>query len=243
MSPKAPQKVSFGFLLPPIQLLDMAGPMDVLQNVCTDFVKTYSPFLVPDSSQVEEAISNSLDITFHHIGMTMEPVKLTGGFLAQPTVTAEKCPHLDYLLVGGTDPMWALKPESEDGMPEAMKDFIRERSKSCKTVFSTCTGAILLGVAGVLDGVNATVNHTFIEQSKQYLPKVKWDGSKNWVIDGKFWTAGGACAGMDMMAQWAREQVGEQVFSFVTLALEYQPRDVDGKMMSFLNGRGEMVKV
>ena len=62
----------------------------------------------------------------------------------------------------------------------------------------------MVAASGILDGIEATTNHGLVPIAQQMQPKVKWTTEKQWVVSegGKFWTAGGACAGMDMMAHW-----------------------------------------
>ncbi len=219
-------EINFGFLLIPLQLLDMAGPMDLLSNIRHEYIQGFGP---PGLAK------NAKQINFFHIGPTMEPVSLTGGFKAQPTVTLDDCPKLDYLLVGG--PM----PEYAHNLPENMKAFIIERSKEVRTMFATCTGGLVIAATGLLDGLNATTNHVCIPDGEKLAPMVKWNTQKNWVVDGKYWTAGGAIAGLDMMAYWVEKEFGTDLLNWSTMVLEYQPRDVDGKPVPFMNGRGEIV--
>lgn len=221
-------EINFGFLLIPLQLLDMAGPMDILGNISHEVLSQYGP---------ADLAKTAPKINFFHIGPTMDPVPLTGGFKAQPTTTLADCPKLDYLLVGGPSPEYAKN------LPEDMRDFIIERSKTVKSLFTTCTGGLVVAETGVLDGVSATVNHMLLDHGREVAPRVKWNGQKNWVVDGKFWTAAGAVAGMDMMASWVQQTYGTDLLHFSTMLLEYQPRDEDGRPVTFMNGRGEVVRV
>ena len=211
--------------------------MDILVNISHE--------LISAAISKEAADGNGApSIEFHHIGPTMEPVHLTGNFRAQPTTTVKDCPKLDYLLVAGPAPSYI------QNVPEDMKNFIRERSKEVKTIFTTCTGGLVVSTTGLLDNTPATTNHTMISLGDQVSPTTKWDRSKNWVVsensDGvKFWTAAGASAGMDMMAQWIREEFehGQELVNFSTIGLEWQPRDVNGKPQTYVNGRMEKVEV
>ena len=67
---------------------------------------------------------------------------------------------------------------------------------------------MVAAATGVLDGKMATTNHGAVPAAMQFFKEVKWTKDQ-WVIDGKFWTAGGACAGMDMMAHWVMENYGK----------------------------------
>ena len=178
-------------------------------------------------------------IIFHYVGPTMEAMLTTGNLYIQPTTTIKDYPKLDYLLIGGPAPDYA------HNVPQEIKDFMVERSKEVKTIFTTCTGGLVLSSTGLLDNLEATTNHTLISpHGDQIAPQVKWNTQKHWTISehNKFWTATGAGAGMDMMAEWIRQEFGQDLLNNSTMALEWQPRDVDGKAMTYMNGRMEVVK-
>ncbi len=61
-------------------------------------------------------------------------------------------------------------------------------------------------------------------------PQVKWE-KVQWVEEGNIWTAGGACAGMDMMAHWVIEKYGIELAKFGFEALDFEPRDVNGGLV------------
>lgn len=84
---------------------------------------------------------------------------------------------------------------------------------------------------GLLDGLNATTNHEAIAIAREFAPNVKWTAEKNWVVDGKFWTAGGACAGIDIIAYWVMENYDKDIAEAGFAALAYEPRDVNGKQV------------
>ena len=75
---------------------------------------------------------------------------------------------------------------------------------------------------------NATTSHQFLDMAKKLKPDVNWS-KEQWVVDGKFWTAGGACAGMDMFAHWVKENYGQDVAEVGWSALDFEPRDLYGK--------------
>lgn len=229
-------QISFGFLLLPLQALDMVGPMDILENILQDSFDSYH-------GAEEGRLLKAPTISFHHISSTLDPVKTTGNLYITPTTTISDCPPLDFLLVGGTSPDYARN------LPKDISNFIKAQAKIVKAMFMTCTGGLVVGATGVLDGLDATTNHVFIDIAEQMAPKVNWTKKLHWVIaerDGvKFWSAGGAVAGMDMTAQWVREEFehGQELLDYSTMTLEYQPRDVHGKVMSYLNGRKEQIVV
>lgn len=232
----ASQEISFGILLPPIQALDFVGPMDILSSTNYKYVSRYF-----SEEQVTEW--KPPQITFHFIGPNMDLVPSSGGFRLPPTTTFTDCPPLDYLLVGGTTEVWAAN------VPENYKQFIVERSKQVKAILTTCTGGMIVSATGLLDNTEATMNHTLIHPYGSDLsPTTKWNDQAQWVVakngDGvEFWTAAGAGAGMDMIAEFVRQNISPGSLNFATCLLEWQPRDIHGKPMSYMNGRKEMVEV
>ncbi|KAJ6131768.1 DJ-1 domain InhA-type [Penicillium samsonianum] len=209
--------IQFGVIMIPFQLTDVAGPLDVLSSSSGPYLRGMGNL---------DLAEHGIDIEFHYIGEGMDPVIHSAGFKSQPTTTLSACPKLDYLLIGGPEPNY-LKT-----IPPAIASFVCERADEVKTVFTTCTGGIFASVLGLLDGLNATTNHEVMPLARELAPNVKWTTEKNWVVDGKFWTAGGACVGMDMMAHWVIENYGREVAEAGFAALAYEPRDVDGKQVA-----------
>ncbi|PQE25304.1 dj-1 family protein [Rutstroemia sp. NJR-2017a BBW] len=210
--------IQFGVLMVPYQTVDVAMPLDVLSICSKSLMASIESGGTPGAAgMVEKAI----DIEFHHINDTMDPVELTAGFKVLPSTTIEKCPPLDLLLIGGPDAM-------NYHLPETFKKFIRNHVNAGKIIFATCTGALTMSESGVLDGKNATVNHVMVEAAKQINPKVKWTKETQWVVDGNVWTAGGACAGMDMVAHWVMKNYPPELVKLGFSLLDYEPRDVNG---------------
>jgi len=208
---------NFGILMVPYQMLDVAGPLDILQSSSKTFL---SQIAAAGNPGYAEVLPRAIDISFHHISETLEPVAIHGGLKVLPTTTCDTCPPLDFLLVGGPDP-FGYK------LSERFAEFLRAHVKAGKLLFTDCTGALAIASSGVLDGRTATTNHGALEVAKKMAPKVNWV-QKQWVEDGNVWTAGGACAGMDMMAHWVIENLGVELAKLVFYGLDYEPRDVEG---------------
>jgi transcriptional regulator GlxA family with amidase domain len=226
--------IHFGILMIPYQTLDVAGPTDILNSISKPYVESFikGGFFAehyPNKSEDEAYKSlpdRALDVEFHHIGETMDPVSLTSGFRVLPSTTCDECPELDYLLVGGPD-------VTVYHLPPKFATFIQNHVAKGKGIFTTCTGAFIVAESGVLDGRKATVNHTILDFAREAHPKVEWL-KEQWVVDGEggqFWTAGGACAGMDMFSQWVRERYDVDVYRAGLEVLDYAPRGKDGKLV------------
>ncbi len=209
--------LQFGILMVPYQIIDVAGPIDILSSSSKAIIGPLEAAGLPGLAGMAE---KAIDIEFHHISETLDPVQLTAAVKALPTITCDDCPPLDYLLVGGPDPI-------NYKLPDRFAKFVRAHVEAGKGVFTTCTGALAIAPSGVLDGKNATANHGLLEIARKMYPGVKWQ-RRQWVIDGNIWTAGGACAGMDMMASWVIEKYGMDVAQLAFHGLDFEPRDVEG---------------
>ncbi|KAI9645214.1 hypothetical protein NHQ30_005948 [Ciborinia camelliae] len=210
-------QINFGILMIPYQTIDVAMPLDILGSCSKAFMEACQS---PDMPEIDRLLEHAIDIHFFHINETMEPVSLTAGFKVLPTTTLKECPPLDYLIIGG--------PKTSYLLSEPVKDFIHAHIKADKGIFTTCTGAITLAQTGILNGKRATMNHSFFEYAKKHHPDVNWTIDAQWIVDGNIWTAGGACAGMDMMARWVMDMVGMDLARFAFKVLDFEPRDVRG---------------
>ncbi|EGR44122.1 uncharacterized protein TRIREDRAFT_70991 [Trichoderma reesei QM6a] len=210
-------RIQFGVLAYDYQVLDVAGPSDLLTCASKELMEGLRYLGPIDQATIDRAPQ----FDFHHIGVTRDPVQLTSSMSIVPTTTVDECPELDILLLGGPNPIgFELHPK--------FADLIRRHVAAGKLLFTNCTGASVAAVAGVLDGKNATVNNIEFEYAKKHYPNVKWTMDKKWVIDGNIWTGSGAVAGMDMFSYWLKENYGMDVLIQAALALDYEPRDING---------------
>lgn len=208
--------LSIGALAYEYQSIDVIGLLDVLSSgskMVSNVLKTYCPISDTLTEQAPE-------VSFHHIGLTLDPVSQTGGVSIVPTTTLENAPELDILILGGPNPAtFELKPE--------FAEYIRKHVAAGKLLFTNCTGSFVAAAAGVLDGKKATINNVEIGWVKKRFPQVNWTVETKWVVDGNIWTAAGAVAGMDMTAHWLKESYGYDVFLLSTMGLDFEPRDVN----------------
>ena len=122
----------------------------------------------------------------------------------------------DLLLVPGGDAALA------EGKDPVMTDWLRVASANAERVMSVCTGSILLGMAGVLDGRRATTNKIDFTETVHLAPKVDWVKEARWVEDGKFFTSSGVSAGMDMALAVMENLFGAEMAERLALGSEYE---------------------
>lgn len=143
------------------------------------------------------------------------PSNSTGGLRVIPDATLETCPPLDILVVPGG---WGTRKEI--GNPRVLT-WIAERAKEVETFTSVCTGAMLLGQAGLLDGRRATTHWRSLDWMRQSFPAVTVEDTLHVVEDGQVLTSAGISAGIDMALLVVARATGSTSFR---LASRRRPR-------------------
>jgi cyclohexyl-isocyanide hydratase len=161
-----------------------------------------------------EVLSRIPDTTFYVIGRNLAPVRDVRGLVLTPQTTFADAPPLDVLLVPGGAGVNAVMEDPE------MLSFIREQAAGAKIIFSVCTGAFLLGAAGLLKGRRATT-HWASHHLLALLGAVPVD--ERVVVDGNLVTAAGVTAGIDGALRVAAMLRGANAARAIQLYLEYAP--------------------
>jgi len=150
----------------------------------------------------------------HIVAKSHAAVPSDCGLGLMPTQTFATCPPLDLICVpGGFGVCGAVEDEET-------VDFVRRQADAARYVTSVCTGAFVLGAAGLLKGRKATTHWAYTE----LLPLVGATYEKGRIVkDGKITTAGGVTSGIDFGLSLAAEIAGEAVAKGIQLAIEYDP--------------------
>lgn len=151
----------------------------------------------------------------HVVWKSLEPVVTDTGVSINPDTTFETCPRdVDVLFVpGAVDNVRFMQDED-------VLAFLRELGASARYVTSVCTGSLLLGAAGLLDGYKAASHWAFLD----VLRDLGVDASTARVTrDRNRFSGGGATAGIDFGLTLLTELQGEQVAKMVQLGIQYSP--------------------
>jgi transcriptional regulator GlxA family with amidase domain len=109
------------------------------------------------------------------------------------------------------------RPLLED---ERVLSWLRSVDEGTRWTTSVCTGSLVLGAAGLLEGKRATSHWLYVERLREYGAEPT---SQRVVEDGKVLTAAGVSAGIDMALHLVAREAGEEVAQAVQLAIEYDP--------------------
>ena len=104
-----------------------------------------------------------------------------------------------------------------------MLSWLRERAEEVELVTSVCTGSMLLGFAGLLEGRRATTHWRSLELMAQSFPRTKVIHDQHVVDDGSLISSAGISAGIDMALWLTGELHGPDFARSVQKAMEYDP--------------------
>jgi cyclohexyl-isocyanide hydratase len=148
------------------------------------------------------------------VASTLEPVKSEWGLTILPNTTFAEAPSLDVLCVPGG---WGVDRHLDD---EELLDFLRSLGEHARYLTSVCSGALLLGAAGLLRGYHATTHW----MSLGLLPLLGAEPVRHRVVrDGNRITGAGVTAGIDFGLTLAAELFGPTTAQRIQLAIEYAP--------------------
>jgi cyclohexyl-isocyanide hydratase len=173
----------------------------------------------PDFTQLDltgpvQVFSSIPNADVHLIWKHIEPIQSDGPIVLTPTTTFANCPRLDVICVPGGYGTDALM---EDG---DVLDFLRKQANEASYVTSVCTGSLVLGAAGLLDGYRAATHWS----AREALPAFGAMLSTERVcIDRNRITGGGVTAGIDFALTLVALLVDQHTAEAVQLRLEYNP--------------------
>ena len=151
----------------------------------------------------------------HIVAKSLQPIATDAVLTLNPNRTFKDCPPLDVICVPGGFGV-------DDAMNDAeLVDFVATQGAAARYATSVCTGAFILGVAGLLQGKRATTHWAYHDALSQVgAAPVR----ERVVRDGDVITGGGVTAGIDFAFTLAAEIAGDAVAKSLQLGLEYDPQ-------------------
>ena len=188
-------------VFPQVEVLDFCGPFEV-----------FSVTRLHESARRQE--SSPFEVLL--VAETAEPVSATGGLRVVPDLTIDACPPLDVLVVPGG---WGTRSELKN---ERLLAWIKARGVAVETLTSVCTGSMLLGQAGLLDGRHATTHWRSLPWMRESFPIVTVEEKLHVVEDGHVLTSAGISAGIDMALRVVARYHGDEVARNTARHMEYR---------------------
>ncbi|WP_438010195.1 DJ-1/PfpI family protein [Sorangium sp. So ce321] len=161
-----------------------------------------------------EVFARMRGASVHLVWKAAAPVTCDRGLTMTPTVSFAGCPQLDVLCVPGGPGQIDLMEDDET------LDFLRRQAAGARWVSSVCTGSLLLGAAGLLEGYRATCHWA----SRDQLALLgATPVAERVVIDRDRATGGGVSAGIDLALRLVAELAGREQAEAIQLSIEYDP--------------------
>lgn len=179
-----------------LQLLDVAGPLQVFASA-NDIARhagrplPYALRVVAPSTPV--ATSAGLSFLAARLSPLTRPV--------------------DTLIIAGGSSVHAACADRR------LIRWLTARARMARRVASVCTGAFLLGAAGLLEGRRAVTHWSDCERLARNFPKVRVDMNAIFVRDGALWTSAGVTAGIDLSLALVEEDIGHAAAAAVAREL------------------------
>ncbi|MGW7537378.1 DJ-1/PfpI family protein [Amycolatopsis sp. NPDC054798] len=202
---------TFAFVVyPGLTVLDLVGPLQAI-----------TAYAAADPSVRVAVVGETLETTD-----TDTPLRIA------PSHTFDQVPDPSWVLVpgGGAPTLRALGDE-------ALIGYLRQAATSAELMTSVCTGSLLLGQAGLLEGREATTHWTFLDALRVFGAKPV---RQRWADSGPVITAAGVSAGIDLALHLVERMSGADAARLVQFGIEYDPQPPLGPLDWSLVPREQM---
>jgi transcriptional regulator GlxA family with amidase domain len=178
--------------------IDFAGPWEVFKDV-----------LIQErgKTMAEQSV-----FSLYTVSDSRQPVRTSGGMKIVPDYTFDDAPLPAIVVI-----------PAQNGRSPKMLDWIRKMTLQSDVVMSVCTGADVLGDAGLLKGKPATTHHLFYDEFHNAFPDVLLEKNRRFVqSDPIIFTAGGLSSGIDLALHIVKLYVGPVRAEQTAKLLEYE---------------------
>lgn len=185
-----------------VEILDVAGPFEV--------------FAVTRLNE-ELRLQQSSPFKVYLIAQTNKQITAIGGLRLTPDVTISECPELDLLIIPGG---WGTRKESKN---KILLDWIGNQftTTNDRLIASVCTGSILLGKAGLLDGRDATTHWRAFDFLQESAPQARILKNVRFTLTEPIFTSAGVSAGIDLALCIVSHFFGTEVGQATARQMEY----------------------
>jgi transcriptional regulator GlxA family with amidase domain len=179
-----------------VEVLDFAGPYEVF-NVAGE-------------------LGDGRPFSVFSVGLDGRPAVGRGGFTVVPTYSLDDAPPPDVLVVPGGAGTRRLLHD------ERLLGWLRERAAEVEVLLSVCTGALVLGAAGLLERRAATTHHDAFDELAALSPTTKVVRGQRFVrTSERVLTSAGVSAGIDASLHVVQQLVGRETRDRVVAEMEW----------------------
>ncbi|MEU5693979.1 helix-turn-helix domain-containing protein [Actinosynnema sp. NPDC020468] len=200
----------------------------MLTSVATPLIDGVAPFefgVICEVFGIDRTDEGVPAIDFRVCAETADPVRTGVG----AWMTAEQ--RFDALVTA--DLVAVPASRIRDEYPPAIVDALRAAHANGAILLSVCSGAFLLGAAGLLDGRACTTHWRHAEELARRFPKARIDPDVLFVDDGEIVTSAGTAAGIDACLHVVRRELGSAVTAAIARRMVVAPQR-DGGQRQFV---------
>jgi len=192
---------------PDATMIDFSGPWEVFQDV----MLTRDGKAISTHQQAMEDTTRS-PFSLSVVSEKKEPLRVSAGMTIVPNYTFADAPQPDVIVI----------PAQRSS--QAAVEWVKKSAPGAAVVMSVCTGAGLLAQTGLLDGLQATTHHWFVDYLAERYPKVHFVKDRRYVENTKVSTAAGLTSGIDMALRVVERYFGRPVAIATANYMEYHSK-------------------
>ena len=172
-----------------VNALDLTGPAEA--------------FSVAEQRDVNGKSHRCYDVVV--VGVTMDAFTAESGLVFKPLIDLERALAFDTVIIPG-----GVGIRVGPGHL-AIDDWLTRRVNDTRRIASVCTGIYALARTGLLDGRRVSTHWRWVRDLRERYPALSVDGDALFIKDGKFYTAAGVTAGIDLALALIEEDHGSQL--------------------------------
>lgn len=200
-----------------VDVLDFTGPAEVFSltsnNKAEQVINLYKKHLLPTNPFEVFTITES-----------GKQIKTHTGIRVEPDFSIVNNPELDILIIPG-GPLRAVQSVVKN---TTIQEWII-RHKNIEYICSVCTGAIILGETGLLNGKKATTHHLALKMLQEKYPDILVESDHKVIQDGNLITSGGVSSGINMALYLVEQTLGKPAAERTAKTIEFG--NIEGKLL------------
>jgi transcriptional regulator GlxA family with amidase domain len=179
------------------QVIDFAGPWEVFQDVHVSARGT--------------TMDEQMPFQLFTVAQSTRPIRASGGLRIVPDYDFASAPAAKLIVI-----------PAQSRPTDATKEWLKKSASQSDVTMSVCTGAFVLGSAGMLSGQAATTHHDFYDKFAEQFPDVHLKRGVRFVENDKISTAGGLTSGIDLALHVVERYFGADVAQQTASFMEHE---------------------
>jgi transcriptional regulator GlxA family with amidase domain len=179
------------------QVIDFAGPWEVFQDVHVPARGT--------------TMDEQMPFQLFTVAQSTKPIRVSGGLQIVPDYDFASAPVAKLIVI-----------PAQSRPTDATREWLKKSTPQSDVTMSVCTGAFVLGSAGMLSGQAATTHHDFYDRFAEQFPDVHLKRGVRFVENDKIATAGGLTSGIDLALHVVERYFGADVAQQTASFMEHE---------------------